>query len=340
MSTSRVSFAFGVLVFNHESYIIEHLESIRYLIEQYGEGMDFQIIINDDRSKDRSVALVEAWLAKYANLFVSVDRLYNDVNLGTCASVGNMVDALCAKYFKLTAGDDVYSGENIFNVIPDLAVHSIVSGVPLDLTDGVISKSGFDVFHSIAADAIYDQGPLLRRFKGISVNNAPNIIYQVDLLRAPAVRRLLGQFDVVEDLPLQVAIAESGSDASFKLINKVFVYYRRTAGSTYLVATSRFFKDQIKMFEYLIAGESSAVKRFVLMNRMYCFKSGVRIVKRLCNIAVAIYGVKCMLKFWGIRERVARFESDLDLEAHVRHYALIKGRAAAFMNASFCEVVS
>lgn len=336
MTVSVRSFAFCVLAYNHQDYIVEHLESIKYLIDTYGQGIDIQLVFNDDCSKDRTVALAEAWLADNAGLFCSVTRLYNESNLGTCRSFCNIVNALNSQYCKITAGDDVYSFENLFEGAPQLARADIVSGIPLDLTDGVISKRNSDVFHMVASSLVYEGDTLLNRFKGISVNNAPNIFYGAQHLKNVAVQQFVGGFDVVEDWPLQIAIAESSENARFELLNKVFVYYRRTPGSTYIVASSRFCKDHQKVYDYLIGKETSTFSRLVLKNRLLCFKSNSKFIKRLCNLAVLSYGLKCILKMPMIRRRVAEFTPDV--ARHARHYSAMKNAAQRFqMTVSVAE---
>ena len=42
------SFAFLVLAYNHELFIIDHLESIKFQILTYGKGLEIDLIINDD----------------------------------------------------------------------------------------------------------------------------------------------------------------------------------------------------------------------------------------------------------------------------------------------------
>ena len=71
------SFAFCVLAYNHEKYIVEHLESIKYLIEVHGAGIDFQIIVNDDCSTDKTLLLINLWLEKHRELFADIIKIYN-----------------------------------------------------------------------------------------------------------------------------------------------------------------------------------------------------------------------------------------------------------------------
>jgi len=64
MPKKSKSFAFLVLCHNQEDYIIEHLESIKYLSLKYGHNIDKDIIINDDFSNDSSPELIKTWLYK------------------------------------------------------------------------------------------------------------------------------------------------------------------------------------------------------------------------------------------------------------------------------------
>ena len=50
---------------------------------------------------------------------------------------------------------------------------------------------------------------------------------------------------MIEDGPLQIAIARQYPERKFQLINYVLVYYRRTSGSTFLVASDRFINDKV-----------------------------------------------------------------------------------------------
>ena len=93
---ARPSFAFLVVTSNHQDYILEHLESIKYLVQTHGADIDVDVIVNDDCSKDQTRSLVDWWLQINAGLFRHVKTLYNPKNLGTCASVNNMLTHVVA----------------------------------------------------------------------------------------------------------------------------------------------------------------------------------------------------------------------------------------------------
>ena len=56
-------FTFVVTCYNQADVVRYALESIRYQIEQYGEGQSFQLVVTDDGSTDKSVGVIDQWIA-------------------------------------------------------------------------------------------------------------------------------------------------------------------------------------------------------------------------------------------------------------------------------------
>lgn len=327
---NKASFAFLVLAYNHEEYIVEHLESIKYLVETYASCIDVDIIINDDCSRDRTVELIISWLSVNAYLFRAVVKTFNEVNIGTCASVLNMLSHVTADSLKLTAGDDVYSFENIFEFAfleDDVA---FLSGIPVGLIDGKLVEVKSDIFGIVSSQVIYHDKPLIDRFTGLSNNNAPNMIYNKKYLTDDKVKEFLARFDVVEDWPLQIAIAEHFPNTKFSLADQVFVYYRRTLGSTYIVAGSRFFSDKENVFLYMMSRTNKVSGRLLLRNRLLLFSLNNRLCNKVFNLSFYRYALALLLCFFGVLKEMRKI--DIPLERHRGHYGFIKRRADIFMS--------
>lgn len=323
------TFAFLVLAFNHQEYIVEHLESIKYLVQTYGATWDVDLIISDDASRDQTRSLVDRWLVVNATIFRNVKTIYNPKNLGTCACVNNMLEQMAAERCKLTAGDDVYSYENIFELAKCDRDTAIVSGYVLYLINNVLSKSNSSKLLAIATQIIYQKRQLSHRFKHLGFNNAPNIIYNKDFLINPRVRGYLGEFDVVEDWPLQVAIANEFSFKRMDLIDRVLVYYRRTSGSTYIVANRRFVNDKLKLFDDLIRHEGELIEKIRLVSRRYCFKSQNKIINKIFNLDVYFFVASFAFNFIHIVRRYFNMKIDTDL--HGDHWRKIQSLANDFI---------
>ena len=152
---------------------------------------------------------------------------------------------------KLTAGDDVYSFENIFELTHYESDTAIVSGRTLYLLGEKLGVDRIANALATATQVVYQNDSLLHRFKHLSYNNAPNLLYATECILNPNVREYLQRFDVVEDWPLQVAIAREYPKRRMELIDNVLVYYRRTPGSTYIVANQRFVKDKLQVYNDL-----------------------------------------------------------------------------------------
>jgi len=316
------SFAFLVLAYNHQDYILEHLESIKYLVLTHGAGIDVDLIVNDDFSSDQTPRLVNQWLAINDKLFRHIKTLYSPKNLGTCKSVNNMLSQMVANRCKLTAGDDVYSFENIFELTQHSQNIAMVSGRTLYLFNGLLRERYISNVLATSSQVIYKNNTLLHRFKHLSYNNAPNILYATECLLHPDVREYMGQFDVTEDWPLQVAIARQFPDRRFKLIDQVLVYYRRTEGSTYIMASERFISDKIKIYDDLIKNETNVVERLKLANRKKCFEKQNSWINKLLNVDFYIFILSCAFRMFQIYKEGAIL--NMRLTAHQDHYQKIK----------------
>jgi glycosyltransferase involved in cell wall biosynthesis len=322
---AKPSFAFLVVTYNHQDFILEHLESIKYLVQAHGEGIDVDVIINDDCSRDQTQSLVDHWLKINGSLFRHRTTLYNSKNLGTCASVNNMLSNLAADRCKLTAGDDVYSFENIFELTKYDSNVAMVSGRALYLLGDVLGVNRWSNVLATATQVIYQNDSLLHRFKHFSYNNAPNLQYATECLLHPTVRAHLQRFDVTEDWPLQVAIARVFPKRRFKLINEVLVYYRRTAGSTFIVANQRFVKDKIFIYDDLIQNEKNWLEKIRLISRKSCFNIKSNFLNKMLNLDFYFFSAAFTIKLKKIFTENA--ETYTNIDKHLDHYKKIKEKA-------------
>ena len=331
LEDKKASFAFLVLTYNHQNYILEHLESIKYLVITHGHNIDIDLIINDDGSKDETCSLVSRWLSYNKYLFRAVTTLFNPTNLGTCRSVDNMLAKVNADRCKITAGDDVYSFENIFELTKHSSETAMISGRVLLLFGDQIEEDRVTDLLITSTQAIYEKNSLIHRFKHFSYNNAPNLLYSTECLLDSRVRDYLRRYDVVEDWPLQIAIAREFPKRRYELIEEVLVYYRRTLGSTYLVANKRFLKDKIEIYKDLIKTERNPIERLRLRSRLACFEINNRILKNLLNLDFYMFVSSCVFNFAKI---LRRNKTQTKLKEHRLHYEKIKRCSEQFLSNS------
>jgi glycosyltransferase involved in cell wall biosynthesis len=327
-SKIRDSFAFLVMTYNHEDYILEHLESIKYLVLTYGLDIDVDLIINDDCSRDQTLVLIDLWLSENKNIFRWVKTIYSQKNIGTCAGVKNLLKHVVAKRCKITAGDDVYSYENIFKLTLNESDLSIISGRVLYLRGDILSNDRLmDVF-ATATQVVYRDDSLLHRFKHISNNNAPNLFYGPGVLTSPEVLGELNQYDVIEDWPIQIGVAKQFPHLKLKLLNEVLVYYRRTPGSTYIVWNKRFVDDKNKIFTDLILNETSLFERIRLKNRRFCFNLRSRFFQRFFNLDIYLFLFNSLFMCRAVYLMQAGV--NIPMSMHEQHYQMIKKSASQY----------
>jgi|LakMenE01Jun11ns_1017448.scaffolds.fasta_scaffold9754347_1 hypothetical protein len=328
MPNKSKSFAFLVLCCNQEDYIIEHLESIKFLSLKYGNNIDIDIIINDDFSNDSSPELIKTWLYKNRKVFRNTKTIFNTKRIGTCKSVLNLLNNLKAQACKLTAADDVYSYENIFKY--SFLQHDIgmTSGLHIKLINGALTKDIFEIFSVYSSFFIY-QNSVSHKFKLASHVNAPNLIYNIKFLNTSKTKKLLSRFELCEDWPIQISISERQPTLKFKLIDKVFVYYRRTFNSVYIQFKKRFLNDKIKIFKYLINKEKNKFLKIILINRLFFLKFyNFYIIKYLLNISYYHYVFSSLLVLKSTFKKL--FSLNIQMKKHIKHYEKIKVSSIEF----------
>lgn len=322
-----MDFTFVVITYNHELYVLEHLESIAYQIQEYGHGSSFQLIIADDASKDQTLALVEHWLREHTGLFVDVQIHTQATNHGTCHNYTKIWPYVRGRLCKLTAGDDVYSCENLLAEWRRLQDYDMSSGYPLNLIDGHLSWPVFFNINMVASNRIYDRGDYMKRLLGVGFSHTPSIIFSTSVLRDEVIRSFVRQFAVTEDYPMHVKMAERFSPLSFSQSPLVHIYYRRTANSTYLVRGTAFDKDKLAIFGYLRDHVAQGLERLLMRNRIFCYRQNSKWARRFLNLNYLVYAVRAARHVYGIWSDFRRLKPDL--EKHRSHYQTIRARAYA-----------
>ncbi|HEY4317559.1 MAG TPA: glycosyltransferase family 2 protein [Herbaspirillum sp.] len=329
-----MDFTFVVITYNHEAYVLEHLESIAYQIREHGQGCRFQLIIADDASKDQTLAMARHWLTEHASLFADVQIHTQAANQGTCHNYTKVWPSVRGDLCKLTAGDDVYSCENLLAEWRCLQDRDMSSGYPLNLIDGHLTWPTFFNVNMVASNRIYGGGDYMKRLLGISFNHTPGIMFSTRVLRDDVIRDFVRQFAVTEDYPMHVKMAERFSPLSFAQSPLVHIYYRRTIGSTYLVRGAAFDKDKLAIFSYLRDHVARGFERLLMSNRIFCYRQTSRWKRRMLNLNYLVYGVRAVLHGLGILRDYSRLKPEL--EKHRLHYQAIRTRAEAQRAAFMC----
>lgn len=138
MNHSLVSIA--VVVYNAERTIIDTLDSI------YAQTYSLlELIIADDCSSDRTLALCQRWIDKYKNRFARIEIVSSPCNYGVARNCNNAIESCCGEWIKIIAGDDqllptcIEDNMNYVQVHPD-AVYVFSRMIPFTDSGKIANK--------------------------------------------------------------------------------------------------------------------------------------------------------------------------------------------------------
>lgn len=221
-----MEFTFGVLTYNHKNLILETLESIKYQIETYGQAYEVDLIITDDASKDNTVKSVRKWISANLSLFRDITLIDNSENYGTVHNFNAILNHTKTKYFKIIAGDDVFSSGNLFEKVKKIDDNSLFGYIRMDL----IEQKVF-INERFFAKYLYNMGLKTYEEKLKAVRkgfyfNAPSTIFTKELYNNARCYKLNSQFKLYEDDPMWYSMIKNMPDLNVQFMSDVIVLYR------------------------------------------------------------------------------------------------------------------
>jgi hypothetical protein len=317
---------------------VEHLESIKYQIINFGSNMDFQLIIADDGSRDKTIDYVKYWISKNEDLFWKINIVSDSLNRGTCHNFTKVWDLVEGEFCKTCAGDDVYSCNNLFERFNELNADEVMVGIPLLLLNGHVIKSKSDIFNIVACYEIYKSKNFKSRLEKISVINTPNTIIPMKCYKNKSIFDFIRKFRVTEDFPLFIKMSEEYIPLTVVHSSEVLIYYRRTSNSTYIVKNNSFNDDKVEIFEYLLSKADTPIDRFMLRNRLKCFQMHNKYFRRILNLNYYSYGIKILFNSVSILRKYRKVDIDIDL--HQKHMNYIIERSKSVLESYNSEIWS
>lgn len=151
--TDKTLVSIGLLVYNHEAYIEDCLNSI--LQQDY---FNMELIILDDASTDRSREIIHAYYEKLKKKFQRVVRIYHKKNTGkVTTNVNEQIRNARGYFFKGVSGDDMMMPRCISSMVkcmqddPDIAVV---------YSNGYIVDDDFKLGERVARKKLLPQKPV------------------------------------------------------------------------------------------------------------------------------------------------------------------------------------
>lgn len=218
-------FSFGILCYNQERFIVEHLESIKYQIDNFGKDYQVNLVISDDCSTDNTIVIAKKWLDKNSGLFNCVDIIVSKINQGIVGNFIQLVSNIKTTNFKTLAGDDIYYKNNIFKASEDADV-TVTLPVRFNVKGVIVPVENYE-FKKI----LFSNNPkkfIKERLQYSNPLDAPGVFYSKKLL-TQKLFEILKDYTWTEDTPMwnyMFNLEESSVVAS----TKVFVMYRMDFG--------------------------------------------------------------------------------------------------------------
>lgn len=328
-------FTFIVVCYQQAEVVPLALESIRYQIERYGQGREFQLIAADDGSTDGSQEAIRRWVGRHGGLFARVDLLFHEENGGICR---NYVDALRrveGERFVKVDGDDLLAPYNVFELTDLLSEYDLVCTAFLKFTGhGEIDRAYNTYLEVVLQEFI--RGNTLRRAVKLGCPVAGTAVFRSSLLTEEVYDFIL-RFRTVNDRACFLKLLTGERALKTCYVNRPAILYQVSDSSL-----SNFNSPARQLHSREIAqlcrvqqeGEPSRLMRLLLLlqEKSAAFRAGpnrfVRFLRFFSPYFAIMLGL-CARHWPSIRrlERELVEEHWQDCAAHYRRMASEAGKA-------------
>lgn len=223
---------FLTMTYNHEKYIIQHLESVRYLVVEYSEE-PCSLLIFDDASSDKTVDYAARWIEEHRELFEYAEVVTSETNCGVVSNYLRMLSRVQDSHFKCLAGDDLYGPENIFSLWHSSS-HDLIETPVLYFDDGVTpftsikKRSNYCYRYLIKASTLRAARKKLRSGESFA---APGVFISKSIARDAGLNSYLRHWRNIEDLPeWHYLINCQEKDVDYVCVLYPYILYRVGSG--------------------------------------------------------------------------------------------------------------
>lgn len=225
-------FTFGVLTYNQETVIKTTLNSIKYQVEKYGNEYECNLIIVDDCSQDATADVCKKWIEQNGKKFLTVEFKINDKNVGTVINYNYILNKIGDSPFKIIAGDDLISHNNIIESAEKLGKHTFFSGLKLMFRESeLITEKGAAYQQFYLSHIKLSKKKNLKLLKLGFVISTPQTLYSKELYEISGAANYNSSFRLFEDNPAWYAMLKNVEDIEVDYATYPIVLYRLSDNS-------------------------------------------------------------------------------------------------------------
>ena len=266
------TFTFGVFCYNQEKYIIEHLESIKYQIENYAEDIDVSLVVGDDASKDATIKYIKIWLEDNKKIFKYITFTDYSVNKGVVGNYVSLLKEINTDDYKILAGDDLYFKNNIF--IAQRKADLVLTPV-VEFNENIVHKKHSDL--KLIAINKDKRKCISKMIKYETFIEAPGVFLKKSLIDN-GVYKVWGKYKWIEDVPLWNYLFNK-DNITVAVHGIPLIMYRGDSGISYNSVHEK--RKEFVIEEERIFKEICVYRNNYLYSLLYRLKNSI--LKRLCK---------------------------------------------------------
>ena len=225
----KSDFCFIVISYNQEKYVECHLDSIKFIVNQYADGRKIQIIFSDDASSDATVLVARRWLEKNNDLFAEINIVEHSENVGTIENLYGAIKKCNAGEFKFLACDDLYYKNNIFELYNNCEIvlsPTIQFYENMDLEKNLTAE--FIRFLKYRDRNIQEKIRKMLRFS--QCIPAPGVFANKNIWMDEGLWNFVRKFKYIEDVPMFHYVFNNYKNVTVNITSCPYVLYRRGVG--------------------------------------------------------------------------------------------------------------
>lgn len=324
----------AVFMYNEENFILDTLESIKFQVERYGAGREFQLILLDDCSKDRTAKITDLWAEENAALFKRIDKLYSEENVGTCQKYADMIRNTKGDKYITIAGDDVFVANDIFAEM-EKCKSGILLTPALKFKDLKISRALKQNLDTVAQSLVTAKSISWESKLGCPALNGA--IYDLKLF-SEDVLTFMCRYRLLEDRARVYKIISENAKLEINYVNTPLVLSRKqersvsALGSPHLKTHN---DDLNKLFKDIYDDESSSLMRWKIRCQMHAahYRGQKGFKAKLAKITPFYLRIGMrLLLHWPKVKRLYNELMESHADANERHLEEIHAAAVAFGN--------
>lgn len=268
-----------IITYNHEKYIEECLDSIINQKLEY----DYEIIIGEDNSPDKSREILKKYERKYPNIITCI---YRDENIGACNNLYDILVKARGEYILIIEGDDYISNpqklkkqvEMLDNNTGIIGCYHIVEDIQLNkLIRTYPSSEILNTNKEKDLKSPVELLKMLRKFSFIGILHINSIMFRNTIdFSQQTIKEILTSTKMIGDILIQLILLQNGE---LKFLEEKMSVHRRIVevnGTSFSSQKFGFiYNDYIKALESIKLYLSSCYEKELEKTKFEYMKSSI-----------------------------------------------------------------